>query len=50
MDETFEQSLYEKDKKKFVLDAIQRCRNEFKSADVELAFDATARFNQMSLF
>ncbi len=45
-----EKSLYEKDKKKFVLDAIQRCRNEFKSADVELAFDATARFTQMSLF
>lgn len=45
-----EQNLYEKDKKKFVLDAIQRCRNEFKEADVELAFGATARFSQMTLF
>ena len=45
-----EQNLYEKDKKKFVLDAIQRCRNEFKEVDVELAFGATARFSQMTLF
>ena len=44
------QSLYEQDKQKFVLDAIQRCRNEFKEADVELAFGATARFSQMTLF
>ncbi len=44
------ESLYEKDKKNFVMDALQSCRNKFKEVDVEMAFEATAQFTQMSLF
>ena len=45
-----EKALEPKDRKPFVLDAIQSCRNRFKEVDVELAFEATAQFTQMSLF
>ncbi len=46
-----EHSLYDgKDKKKFVMDALQCCRNKFKETDVEMAFEPTAQFEQVSLF
>ena len=45
-----ERNLSEKDKKKFVLDALQSCRNKYKEIDVELAFEPQARFEEVSLF
>ena len=45
-----EKALEPKDRKPFVLDAIQTCRNKFKEIDVELAFEPTAQFAQVALF
>lgn len=48
--DVIEKSLEERDKKKFVLDAIQTCRNEFKEAQFEMAFEPVAQFEQVALF
>ena len=45
-----EKALEPKDRKPFVLDAIQSFRNRFKETDVELAFDPMTRFEEVSLF
>lgn len=45
-----ENSLEERDKKKFVLDAIQTCRNEFKEATFKTVFEPSAQFEQIDLF
>jgi len=45
-----EKSLTEKDKKKFVLDGIQTCKNHFKKPLFEVVFEPTAQFEQVSLF
>ena len=45
-----ENSLEEKDKKKFVLDGIQTCRNHFKKQTFEMAFNPMSEFEQTSLF
>ena len=45
-----EKSLEERDKKKFVLDAIQTCRNNYKESLFEMAFAPAAQFEQVTLF
>ena len=45
-----EKALEPKDRKPFVLDAIQSCRNKFKEVDVEMAFTPLAQFEQIALF
>ena len=45
-----EKALEEKDRKKFILDAIQTCRNQFKEAVFEMAFEPMAQFEQVALF
>ena len=45
-----EKSLEERDKKKFVLDAIQTCRNNYKESLFEMAFAPAAQFEQVALF
>lgn len=45
-----EKALEEKDWKPFVLSAIQTCRNEFKEALFEMAFEPMAQFEQVALF
>lgn len=45
-----EASLMDKDRKPFVVNAIQNCRNEFKEATFEAVFEPTAQFEQVSLF
>ena len=45
-----ENSLTDKDKKPFVLNAIQTCRNEFKESLFEVVFEPQAQFEQVSLF
>lgn len=45
-----EDALEEKDRKKFVLQAIQTCRNQFKEAVFEMAFEPMAQFEQVVLF
>ena len=45
-----EKSLDRFDKKKFVLDAIQACKNEFKESPVGVDFETVTRFEQISLF
>ncbi len=45
-----ERSLEPKDRKPFILDAIQTCRNTFKNSLFEAAFEPTARFEQVALF
>ncbi len=45
-----EKSLEPKDRKPFVLGAIQTCRNTFKNSLFEAAFEPTARFEQVALF
>lgn len=45
-----ENSLEEKDKKPFVMNAIQTCRNEFKESLFEVVFEPMAQFEQVSLF
>ena len=45
-----EKSLEERDKKKFVLDALQTCRNNYKESLFEMAFAPAAQFEQVTLF
>ena len=45
-----EKALEEKDRKKFVLDAIQMCRNNYKQMDIEMAFQPMTQFEQVALF
>ena len=46
-----EQALEEKDRKPFVLDAIQTCRNRFKEPSLlEAVFAPMAKFEQVALF
>ncbi len=45
-----ERSLEAKDRKPFVLDAIQSLRNDYKNNLFEMAFEASAQFEQVSLF
>lgn len=45
-----EKALDEKDRKPFVLNAIQTCRNEFKVALFEMVFEPMAQFEQVALF
>ena len=45
-----EKALEPKDRKPFVLDAIQSCHNRFKEVDIELAFEPAAQFEQVALF
>ena len=45
-----EKSLKEKDKKTFVLQAIQTCKNMFKESLFEMVFEPMAQFEQVSLF
>ena len=49
--EKIEKALEEKDRKKFVLDALQTCRNHFKAPSLlEVAFEPMAQFEQIALF
>lgn len=45
-----ENSLTDKDRKPFVLNAIQTCRNKYKKEMFETAFEPTAQFEQVTLF
>lgn len=45
-----EKGLEEKDRKPFVLQAIQAQRNCYKQAEIEMAFEPMASFEQVSLF
>lgn len=45
-----EKSLEKRDKKPFVLQAIQTCRNMFKEPAFEMVFEPTSQFEQVSLF
>ena len=45
-----EKSLTDKERKPFVMQAIQTCRNKLKELDVEMAFEPLAQFEQVSLF
>lgn len=45
-----EKSLEEKDRKPFILNAIQTYRNEFKDSPFEMAFKPASTFEQVALF
>ena len=45
-----EKSLEARDRKAFVIDAIQSCRNNYKENLFEMAFEPLAQFEQVSLF
>ncbi len=45
-----EKALGEQDKKKFVMDGLQNCRNEFKPNLFEVVFEPSSQFQQISLF
>ena len=46
-----EKALEEKDRKKFVLDALQTCRNRYKEPSLlEAAFEPMSQFEQIALF
>ena len=45
-----EKALEDKDRKPFVLQAIQAQRNNHKQMDIEMAFEPTTQFVQVSLF
>ncbi len=45
-----EMALEEKDRKQFVISAIQTCRNQFKQTVFEMAFAPAAQFEQVTLF
>ncbi len=43
-------ALEDKDRKPFVLQALQTQRNNFKQIDIEMAFEPMTQFEQVSLF
>ena len=45
-----EKSLEDRDKKDFVLNGIQSCRNQFTDKEVEMAFEPSSQFEQTTLF
>ena len=45
-----ERSLGAKDRKPFVLDAIQTCRNNYKESLFDVVFEPSAQFQQLVLF
>ena len=45
-----EKALEDKDRKPFVLQALQTQRNNFKQIDIEMAFEPMTQFEQVSLF
>lgn len=45
-----EKGLEEKDRKSFVLQALQTCRNMFKEPVFEMVFEPMSQFEQVSLF
>ena len=45
-----ERSLETKDRKPFVLDAIQACRNDYKESLFDVVFEPSAQFQQLALF
>ena len=45
-----EKALEEKDRKPFVLQALQAQRNNFKQVEIEMAFEPMTQFEQVSLF
>lgn len=45
-----EKSLEDKDRKPFILQALQTKRNIFKQTEIEMAFEPTTNFEQVSLF
>lgn len=45
-----EKALEPKDRKPFVMQALQTCKNKFKEVDVEMAFEPLAQFEQVALF
>ena len=45
-----EKALEDKDRKPFVLQAIQAQRNNYKQMEIEMAFEPMTQFEQVSLF
>ena len=45
-----EKALEDKDRKPFVLQALQAQRNNYKQMDIEMAFEPMTQFEQVSLF
>ncbi len=45
-----ENALKEKDRKPFVMQALQTCKNKFKEIDIEMAFEPLTQFEQVALF
>ena len=45
-----EKALEDKDRKPFVLQALQAQRNNYKQMEIEMAFAPAAQFEEMTLF